>query len=690
MILSAASQLPGPTQQKGTNDMYDIPKKMMFRTNNPNATISSPGIGVGQKLYHRLKGGTETAIARSWWQTEENARADIPKHTQYFIGEILVGRVFVDCYGNPLTQTDPRFAIRDSKTMRPLLPEASYPHYMAGETTFLTEQDILNIYLACIDAGIPMSWGIVRPVFWEIIGYILCFWPSHAPSYGAACISKLGESVKDFSVFTRDNPFDPSAIWVGMPFLSDWEFDGKHTGLYAVGENRITVVNGGLYDGIAKKPVIFQIYDMLLAARSSLTCQHWAITRLRNRKFISIGQTTAAGKSEGSTSEENIPTPGMLTMEFEAGPNTGQSVSVCISQKNNPLANSNVELDEERGIGTDDISAIMAGANGKANGAEVEPRRFWRDELMKYLPDGTPTVPFAHDCITGQVSGPIDYFNEGWDEEKQLIKPDVHVSVDGSVITNPRRTYPAGSEPNAISSGPDNLLEIDSLVLSVPAPKIPSGWHMPTIVRVNRDEFEANSLHGARSNRDNPAQGAEGEGAWAFEGYGGKKNFGAYTQAERYERDMKLWTGLDPNGSYWIVFNGHSMGGTQKFKYFATYLLRFLMENYWEELHAAPLIPVPGAFTGGVPNINSFLPGEGIDRRLWHPDTLDLERYHRDAGQFDKFCLDAARTLQSQSGHSKASRKRIDGFVEKYVQGFHRPGRKPVRSNIKSLKPVVV
>ena len=317
---------------------FTFPDESVLRSDNRQVLQPGRAKGFPPGFHHQLKGGAEEVLHLSAYQTEEEARECIPGSYNLFVGDKQIARVRKDKFGNALTQTEARFAKRDSTTVRALLPEAGYPRYQSVRPTHLTEKDILSIALTAIEKGMDSSWAIVRPTFHEIVGEILCVWPRCAPSYGAACIAKLGESVEDLSCYTEEHPFDPSVIWIGMPYLSDLCFGGAHTILCGSGKKRITVVNGGLYDGGCKKPGTFQLYDRKAPSRN-LTTQHLAMVQLRDGCVAGIGFTTAAGKSEGSVSEQELENAGSLIWTFGSTDSERQEGAIVDISISGALAN---------------------------------------------------------------------------------------------------------------------------------------------------------------------------------------------------------------------------------------------------------------------------------------------------------------------------------------------------------------
>ena len=292
---------------------------------------------------------------------------------------------------------------------------------------------------------------------------------------------------------------------------------------------------------------------------------------------------------------------------------------------------------------------------------------FYRDDDAKRGEDGRITTPLAEACVHGQVAGPIDYYNMGFDENKQLVLPEVHEMLDGTLGTNPRRSYLTSATPNLLAAPQGELMEIKHLILSIPVPA-KLAWSMPSFALLTKTQLRAQCCHGARANKGNPALGAEGQGDFAFEGFGGKKNFSLASEARQFERDRGFWNGLAARGSYWVVFNGASMGGRQDYKYSATFLLRCLLENWSDEMLAAPLIKVPGAFNGGVPDLRTFLPSGALDERVWNPELLNPKSYRRDASMVDGFCMEALNRIYGQHGLSENGRDDLGRMIQHYIR----------------------
>ena len=638
-----------------------IPANCVLRSSNPDAVVTSPHKGLPAFFNTRChtldSDGLHDAVKAANYQTAEMAFSDVTKHPEIYLGDRLFLTVDVDEFGNPGVQTWPEYAIRHNSTVKALLTTNGYPRHQAAQPCHLTEECIMDFYFSAIAQGVPFSWTVIRPKF-EQSGDILFFWPSHMPAYGAAAADKLGTCV-DLSEYTPDRPFSPKVIHVAMPWLSEQEFGGVHAICVGSGRKRMLVVNGGPYDGGTKKPITFQLNDRELPKNSMFVVMHWAITMLVNAICIAIGNTTAAGKSEGSSPEEELEDPGLLTWIGD-----GWSATVNVMRK---LVDG---ILPGRKIVSDDITAVSTDLKGLPVGAEVEPVHFYRIDL--YMLD--KPLEFIKRCAEGKVKGRIYYYNVGFNKETRRFEPHRHEMLGSNAkCTNSRVSYgvDAIAEKDFVPTAPDHAVRIDCLVISVPAPAIPEGWHMPTILRLTTEECLAQFLHGARANKGNPALGAVGNGYWAFEGYAGKSGFSLDTEAEQFARDLKFWQSLSPKTPCFLVFNGHSMGAKQKFKYSGTYLLRFLLENWYQQFLNAPLLKVPGVFTGGVPDLRTFLSTEEmIDPRVWNPEVLDQAALRRDADTFDFFACDAANRIMGQTGLTEDARMLLGDLVRKFTLGL--------------------
>jgi len=628
-----------------------IPESCILRTDNPDAEITSNILGLPEGMAHRIHDeGALRALKRCHHQTAAQAYADIPHHREVYFGDELNMRVFVDRYGSVGAQTVPEYAIRRPGTIQSLRPANGNPRHMAAPPCHLTDEWISETVLAAIQQGVPFSWSAVRPKFWKQVGDFLIFWPSHLGIYGAAAIDKLGESIP-LEEFTADNPFDPQVIHVGLPWLSKQEFDGQYRILCGAGRRRLVIVNCGLYDGGVKKPINFQWNDRRLARESSFIVTHHAMTRGRNGKVFSIGTTTAAGKTEGSSDEAELDTGGVL--EWLLGEDVRGSIDVSLKS---PLTRAR----GERRVGSDDITAIGCTLEGRAEGVEIEPSHFNRVDLCT----GPGTLKIAEAAAEGKLEGRVYFLNLGFDHEKQEFVPWEHTMLGTDErCTNPRISYQVNANPRMELTTPTERMPIDCFILAIPVPEIPHGWHMPTFLRLTKEQFLVQNCHGARANKGNPALGAIGSGHWAFEGFGGKRGFTLDSEAQMFDRDFHFWNGLDPETPFFLVFNGFSMGAKQRFKYSGTYLLRFLLENYWEQLLRAPLLEVPGAYTGGVPDLCSFLEPGAIPRELWDPRALDAKALRRDALELDLFCYNGLNNISGQTGLSTNSRRRLERLM---------------------------
>jgi hypothetical protein len=637
-----------------------IPSNFLLRSSNPGAEINSPFKGLPEWFKadcHRLnEGGLVNAVKAAYYQNAEMAFGDAPKHPEIYLGDRLFLTVNIDEFGNPGVQTWPEYAIRQGSTVRALLTANGYPRHQAAPPCHITEECIMDIYLGAIEQGVPFSWTVVRPKFGKSrAGDILFFWPSHMPAYGAAAADKLGTCV-DLKVYTSKRPLEPKVIHVAMPWLSEQEFHGVHAIAVGSGRKRLLVVNGGPYDGGTKKPITFQFNDRELPRNSLFTVQHWAITKLTSGRSISIGNTTAAGKSEGSSDEGALKTPGLITWSGESW-----KASARVSRK---LVEGKIP---GRQIVSDDITAVTVDFNGRPVGVELEPVHFYRTDL--YTND--EPIKFIQDCAEGRVSGRIYWYNTGYNATTHRFEPHRHEMLNTeNKCTNPRCSYPVTSieMEDLIHTSPDKPASVDYLMVSIPAPAIQTGWHMPTILRLTTKEFFAQCLHGARANKGNPALGAVGQGNWAFEGFVGKSGFSLDTEAEMLSRDLKFWQSLNRETPCFMVFNGYSMGGKQEFKYSGTFLLRYLLENWHEQMLNAPLIDIPGVYTGGVPDLRTFLPAdEQIDERLWNPELLDSDALCRDALEFDHFAYLAANQILGQTGLSEEAKLILGDLMREFT-----------------------
>ena len=649
---------------------WTIPADCLMRTNNPTARITSRGKGLpkSRNFVHAIKNrGVLAAIKASYYQTSEEAFEDAKKHSKIYLGDELHVTVEVDRYGNIGTLTRPTYAIRQGNTIKSLLPMGNYPRHQAAEPCHLTEEDISSLVMGAIKQGVKFSYSIVRPRFGKISGDILIFWPSQAGFYGSAAMDKLGRCA-DLSEYTEENPLDPPTIHVGMPWLSKQEFGGDYTILCGSGSKRHVVVNGGWYDGGVKKPITFQRNEAILPVRSNFVIWHYAMTRMRNGKVVAIGATTAAGKSEGTSDEMDLPDAGKLIWEPQGSDpkkrGKGKSLLVDISPKA-ALITSESKLLARRRVGSDDITALAIGVNGQPHGAEAEPKIFYRIDLCT----GEGTLPFAERAARGEIRGRITYSGVGFDKKNKVFVPWEHKMLGTKdPNTNPRLSYDADANPDYEPNDLENPMQIDYLFLSIPVPFIPGGWHMPTILRLKAEDFMAQSLHGARANKGNPALGAVGSGRWAFEGYGGKKGFTLNTEALMFARDWtKFWCALNPNTPCFMVFNGYSAGMKQRFKYSGTFLWRALMENHSDAMLNAPILKVPGVFSGGVPDLGQFLSGSHLpDRKIWDPAALNQSLLLNHATSLDKFCYVAMNRIAGQDGLGPDSRRVLSDLMRRY------------------------
>jgi hypothetical protein len=432
---------------------YRVPDCYVLRTDNPNATITSnlQGLPAGFNNRHRLSGNkvatevdlTLEALAQCHYQTAEEAYADIAQHKQVLLGETLHVKVHVDKHGKVGVQTLPEYAIRKPGTIRSLLTTNGYPRPQSAVPCDLTEGDIAGIVLGAIEQGIPFSYSVVRPKFGQHrSGDILIFWPSHAPFYGAAACDKLGTCV-DMDSYTTENPLDPRVIHVCIPWLSEEFFGGTYQICCGSGRKRLLVVNGGWYDGGCKKPITFQANDRRLPRHSPYIVTHWAMTGLLNNLVIAIGTTTAAGKTEGSSDEANLETPGSLFWEHKT-----TQLEVCIG-KGSALARINHALGE-RGIFSDDISAVATGFDGVPHGVELEKSHFNRIDLCT----GEGTLPIAENSAKGKVAGRVYWYNVDYNEKTQEFIPWSHHTLDGGACTNPRLSYEVTSNPDFVGTSP--------------------------------------------------------------------------------------------------------------------------------------------------------------------------------------------------------------------------------------------
>ncbi len=649
-----------------------VPANCLLLSSSPCASVSSPHFGLpvnfDTKCHTLDSDGLISAVEVASYQTAAMAFNDVSKHRELYLGDRLFLKVYVDEFDNPGVQTWPEYAIRHSSTVRALLTTNGRPRHQAASPCHLSEEDIMEFYFAAIAQGVPFSWTVVRPKF-STCGDILFFWPSHMPVYGAAAADKLGDCV-DLNVYTPDSPLSPKVIHVAMPWLSEQEFDGVHAICVGSGHKRLLVVNGGPYDGGTKKPITFQFSDRELPKNSPYIVMHWAITMLTNGLCIAIGNTTAAGKSEGSSPESELPTPGLLKWISEKWEATFSVTRKAVEG-----------VIPVRKIVSDDISAISTNLKGFPVGVENEPAHFYRTNL--YRTDRP--LHFIKMCAEGRVPGRIYWYNTGFDTELNRFAPERHEMLNSDeVCTNPRCSYSVSAIPEEdfIETTPENPQKIDALIISVPAPTIPNGWNMPTILRLTTEEFLVQCLHGARANKGNPALGAVGNGNWAFEGYAGKAGFSLDTEAEQLSRDLKFWQKLSKKTPCFLVFNGNSAGAEQEFKYSGTFLLRYLLENWHDELLAAPLLEIPGVFTGGVPDLRSFLDEESmIDQRIWNPKELSPVLLKRDAEMFDFFALDAANRILGQAGLSEDAKSVLVEFVKNFTKGL-KAARKIAREKI--------
>ena len=643
--------------------VVSIPPQFLLRSSNSGAPIESPFTGLPewfQPNSHQLDDcDLISAVQAAHYQNAEMAFRDAPKHPKIYLGDRLFLEVHIDEFGNPGVQTWPEYAIRQGSTVKALLTANAYPRHQAAQPCHLTEECIMEIYHAAIRQGVRFSWNVVRPKFGKSrAGDILFFWPSELPAYGAAAADKLGTCV-DLRTYTAEKPLSPKVIHVAMPWLSEQEFQGVHAIAVGSGRKRLLVVNGGPYDGGAKKPITFQFNDRALPRNSLFVVMHWAITQLANGMSIAIGNTTAAGKSEGSSPESGLRTPGVISWTSELWSDPAQA---HIHRK---LVHGQMP---GRKIVSDDITAVTVNLRGKPVGVELEPVHFYRTDL--YTPD--QPLEFIKDCAEGKVAGRIYWYNTGFDQASRRFVPHRHEMLGtDQKCTNPRCSYPVSSIPgeDLVQTSPDNAAPIDYLMVSVPAPVIPGGWNMPTILRLTTEEFFAQCLHGARANKGNPALGAVGNGYWAFEGYAGKSGFTLDTEAEMLSRDLKFWQSMNSETPCFLVFNGHSMGAKQEFKYSGTFLLRYLLENWNAEMLKAPLIDIPGVFTGGVPDLRTFLPAdEMIDPRVWNPELLDRDALRSSALQFDFFSYDAANRILGQTGLSDEAAMVLGDMMRKFTR----------------------
>lgn len=617
-----------------------IAAEFLLRTQNPTATITTSQDSSILQHYRGPVDARET-IKKAHYQNPTDAMADIVKHPEVYLGDDIYLRTFVDRFGNFGAQSKQQYHIRDGNTMRALLSRNSFPHHQSATLCHLSEHHISAWVLQLINQGVPYSWCVVRPRF-EQTGLFLVFWPSWMPIYGAAALLKLGEVVP-LSEFSAQHPLDPGLIHVCLPGLSEKEFGGEHTILIGSGRKRQVVVNGGPYDGGAKKPCTFMFNEAALGRTTNYGVQHWGVTRLLNGKIIAIGNTTAAGKTEGSQGGNEI-----LQFIFDDG-----KVLEIDTSRESPLTRPSEFSLESRVVYVDDICAVGLTHTGQIVVAELEPQHFNRVDLdTKDHP-----LPFARDCAEGRVKGPIFFYNIGFNEETQQFETWRHETLEGKT-TNPRISYPTESNPQFKSSGQKNMKQLNALWLSIPVPADGNGkrrFTLPPFARLTKRQYIALSMSGLRANKGNPALGAMGDGAFALEGFFGKANFSFDTEGEQFQRDMtKFWHAVDDEAlSFWFVANTASSGALQKYKFSGTNDLRSLLESWWEEMHAAPLIKLPGVYVGGVPDLSSFLPEEALDvhpPRIWDPRTYDQDALVEDMLMIDLMSVNAMNRILGQEG----------------------------------------
>lgn len=634
-----------------------IPPQFRLRTDNPNAPITSQFVGLPNGFCHTIKdSGVLETLSRAHYQTPAEAYFDCAYHRQLFLGDKLHVELRVDRFFQPGMVTLDEYSIRRPGTVRALVPSDSFPRPQAAPPCQLRDCDISNQVLAAIELGIPYSWSAVRHKLGrDRVGDYLVFWPSWVAAYGSAACDLLGSKV-DLSSYTADNPFDPIGIHVCVPWLSELFFNGTYTICISSGRRRLTVANGGWYYGGVKKPLTFQASDRRLPVNSVFTAQHWAVSRFRNGRYAAIGITTAAGKTEGSAGEEILTRANQLAWlgrEPEAlhlvdltGLKTAES-SRCSLQ-----------------VVSDDITAAGVLPNGTPVCAEIEPATFNRIDLAKKPGD----VPIADEAVNCELPpGTRTYFyNIGFNEETRQFVPWEHPLLDKPFTTNPRITYPTVANSRVRSTCAENTVKVSYLILSVPVPDLPNGFHYPTIVRMRLWDYFVYCCPGMRANKGNPALGEIGDGYWAFEGFFGKRGFTLDSEADMLARDLKFWRAIKRDISCFVVFNGHSMGMKQEFKFSGTFLLRSLLENFGDGLLSAPLLQLPGIYSGAVPDLTAVVPEGSIDPAVWDPRLLDPARLEEQAKQLDLFCYNALNTLLGQSGLGQAEQRFLAQQMRRY------------------------
>jgi len=653
MVTSPADSLREPSDM---TQAYRTQPEFLLKSDNPDATITSDFKGMPSGFAHNLPEGVARAIEVSHYQSAEDAWKDIPKHKELFLGDTMLATITIDDFGNPGIKTRQEFAIRHPNTIRSLLPSSGHPRYQSAEPCHLTDDYILDMFFSSVEQGVEWSWTIVKPTFDDEVGMYLVFCPSHMALYMAAAVDKLGTCV-DPHEFSEQNRFNPTVIHVAMPWLSDQEFRGVHTILIGTGHRRQLIVNGGIYDGGTKKPVTFNVHNRRLPRRSSRICTHMAVGQMLNGRRGAWGNTTAAGKSENITNEDTLPKP--FTLVFDG---MGEEVVEVDLSPDGSLRRPEYLTEEKRLAISDDISVLVAGWDGVYAG-EAEAVTFYRTDLSTQPGD----LPYIDACAAGEVEGRIYWYNHGMNEEGTRFLPWSHETLTGPT-RNPRVSFPVASNKEVIPSGPDNMQKVDFLAVAIPVPDLPDGFHIPPLVKVSVRQYFTHCLHGARKNKGNPALGALGEGAWMFEGYLGKMGFTLDSTANCLARDFKFWESLPDDLPCFLVFNY----GSSSFRYSGTLFARALLESWWDEVMAAPLIDLPGTFSGGVPDLATFLPDGAVSPALWDPRLRDQAQLEKSCRMLDSFVFRAANSLLREKGLHEHAEQVINTICRRYIEGLSR------------------
>ena len=630
--------------------------KYLLKTDNPEAEVTSPYIGVPEGFKSNLKSGILKALENSHYQNIDHIWKDIRKHREIYLGGKLAMKVRIDEFGNPGVNTRPEFAIRHPDTIRSILPSSGHPRYQGAEPSHLTDRDILDMWFDACEKGMNWSYTIVRPKFGDYVGDYLVFCPSHLAAYFAAAVDKLGKCVDPQEYVDSGKVFSTDSVHLAMPWISDQEFGGTHTILVGTGRKRQTVVNGGFYDGGTKKPVTFNIHNRKLPDNSNLICAHMAIGELLNGKRIAVGNTTAAGKSEIVTCTSTLPRSHKISIVRPSG----QKFEIDLTPGGQIVRNF-TESESIRKLISDDITALLARREG-VFGAEIENSTFYRNDLSKKKGD----LPFIDDCADGKVKGRVYWYNHGMNEEETRFLPWVSETLDPEYVTsNNRASFLVEKNPNVIPSGPDAMQRVDALAIAIPVPKLESGFSLPPFVMVNTEDFFAHCLHGRRANKGNPALGQLGRGDWHSEGYMGKMGFTLDSPQQCIARDFKFWQGLlHKQTPCLLIFNE----AHQEFKYSSTMLVRALLENWYDEMLSATKIKLPGTFCGWMPDM-SFLPESALDSQLWDPRTYDKASLDTDCRTLDNFVYQALNVLMKSRIGIEVADQLIGDLGRRYIDG---------------------